>query len=143
MKLVVVMVGLPARGKSYIASKIRTYLNWLGSPCKVFNVGSYRRKLCGASKPACFFDPHNAVAEGERMRAAKAALDDMIGWMMMKENCVAIYDATNSTFERRRWILENLEPITTLIFIESICNDINVRSFVYLPNRSLGETSKR
>lgn len=42
-KLVIVMVGLPARGKSYITSKLTRYLNWLQHDCRVFNVGNTRR----------------------------------------------------------------------------------------------------
>ena len=38
--LVVVMVGLPARGKSYIIQKLMQYLKWNGSTTKVFNVGA-------------------------------------------------------------------------------------------------------
>lgn len=42
-KLVIVMVGLPARGKSYITSKLTRYLNWIQHDCRVFNVGNTRR----------------------------------------------------------------------------------------------------
>ena len=42
-KIVLAMVGLPARGKTYIARKIARLLNWLGVPTRVFNVGEYRR----------------------------------------------------------------------------------------------------
>lgn len=42
-KLVIVMVGLPARGKSYITNKLTRYLNWLQHECRVFNVGNTRR----------------------------------------------------------------------------------------------------
>lgn len=42
-KLVIVMVGLPARGKSYITKKLARYLNWLQHDCKIFNVGERRR----------------------------------------------------------------------------------------------------
>lgn len=42
-KLVIVMVGLPARGKSYITKKIARYLNWLQHDTKIFNVGERRR----------------------------------------------------------------------------------------------------
>lgn len=31
---VVAMVGLPARGKTYIAMKLARYLNWVGLPTK-------------------------------------------------------------------------------------------------------------
>ncbi len=42
-KLVFVMVGLPARGKSYLARKIMRYLKWVGIQTKLLNVGNYRR----------------------------------------------------------------------------------------------------
>ena len=41
---VICMVGLPARGKTYIAKKLARYLNWIGMNTKVFNVGEYRRQ---------------------------------------------------------------------------------------------------
>ncbi|KAJ2160357.1 6-phosphofructo-2-kinase [Coemansia sp. RSA 552] len=47
-KLVVVMVGLPARGKSYIVKKLKRYLSWLGFQTKIFNVGD-RRRLTGSA----------------------------------------------------------------------------------------------
>ena len=42
------MVGLPARGKTYIAKKLARYLNWIGISTKVFNVGEYRRQATTA-----------------------------------------------------------------------------------------------
>ncbi len=44
-KLILVMVGLPARGKSYIVKMLIRYLTWTGIHAKVFNVGEFRRKL--------------------------------------------------------------------------------------------------
>lgn len=41
--MVIGMVGLPARGKTYISRKICRYLNWMGFKSKVFNIGNYRR----------------------------------------------------------------------------------------------------
>ncbi len=40
-KIVLVMVGLPARGKSYIVYMLVRYLNWIGIPTKV----SARRRM--------------------------------------------------------------------------------------------------
>ena len=44
VKHVICMVGLPARGKTYISTKLARYLNWIGIGTKVFNVGQYRRQ---------------------------------------------------------------------------------------------------
>ena len=41
---VICMVGLPARGKTYISKKLTRYLNWIGVTTRVFNVGDYRRQ---------------------------------------------------------------------------------------------------
>ncbi|KAF7122089.1 hypothetical protein CNMCM5793_000044 [Aspergillus hiratsukae] len=122
-RICVVMVGLPARGKSLIAGKAMRYLAWVGIPAKVFNVGSYRRQ--GTPQPtATFFDPHNT--EGERMRraAAEAALSDMLNWFKAGNGLVAILDATNSTKSRRRWIYETCRDANIeTMFVESICDD--------------------
>lgn len=48
--LAIVTVGLPARGKTYLARKITRYLNWLGYPSRIFNVGNVRRQEVGAFK---------------------------------------------------------------------------------------------
>ncbi|KAF7732894.1 Fructose-2,6-bisphosphatase [Apophysomyces ossiformis] len=118
------MVGLPARGKTYIAQKVCRYLTWLGIKTKVFNVGNYRRQLHGANLPHTFFDPNNPVGELHRREAAKAALEDMIRWFNEEQGVVAMYDATNSTRKRRKWLNEQLakEDIQVL-YIESICQD--------------------
>ncbi|KAL6860981.1 bifunctional 6-phosphofructo-2-kinase/fructose-2,6-bisphosphate 2-phosphatase [Trichoderma novae-zelandiae] len=46
-KLVIVMVGLPARGKSYITKKLQRYLTWQQHESRIFNVGNRRRKTAG------------------------------------------------------------------------------------------------
>lgn len=39
---VIVMIGLPARGKTYMSKKLTRYLNWIGVPTK----GKYGRITC-------------------------------------------------------------------------------------------------
>ncbi|OBT82565.1 6-phosphofructo-2-kinase [Pseudogymnoascus sp. 03VT05] len=122
-KICVVMVGLPARGKSLIAQKVTRYLKWLSIEAKVFNVGTYRRT--DTPKPtADFFDTNNPAGEKMRRAAAEAALGDMLKWFRGGEGTIAILDATNSTRVRRRWIYDECtkEGIDTL-FVESRCDD--------------------
>ncbi|KAL6897923.1 hypothetical protein ACP4OV_006882 [Aristida adscensionis] len=48
-KLAIVLVGLPARGKTFTAVKLTRYLRWLGHETRHFNVGKYRRLKHGAN----------------------------------------------------------------------------------------------
>ncbi|RLV86776.1 Fructose-26-bisphosphatase [Meyerozyma sp. JA9] len=125
VRICVVMVGLPARGKSLIAQKIVRYLSWLSIKAKCFNVGSYRRNLAG-DRPvdASFFDPNNKDGLEVRQEAVNSAIRDMMSWFMDENGVVGILDATNSTRQRREQILrlcrENgIEPM----FLESWCDD--------------------
>jgi 6-phosphofructo-2-kinase/fructose-2,6-biphosphatase 2 len=59
---VIAMVGLPARGKTYIAKKLTRYLNWIGINTRVFNVGEYRRLATKAYRNHDFFRPDNKDA---------------------------------------------------------------------------------
>jgi len=212
-RLVICLVGLPGRGKSFIARKLQTYLTWRGTACKVFNVGRYRRKAQAdmlqaiaaeslsdtntqeneqpqhpqqhdhndnpkASKrktvgacDASFFDNNNPLAKELRTRAATMAMADMIDWLKDpnpnqsysgnneptpppkcnrrassrmggmsrcksgikasdRKNRLAIFDATNSTAHRRKWVLDELNSPTKdpsmktgVIFVESVCDD--------------------
>ncbi|MFO0617027.1 MAG: 6-phosphofructo-2-kinase/fructose-2,6-bisphosphatase [Polyangiaceae bacterium] len=122
-KIALVMVGLPARGKSYIARKLARFLRWLGHETRVFNVGEYRRTLVGSRKTHEFFDPTNADGLEARKRVALLALDDLIQWTQ-GEGQIGIYDATNSTRERRAMIRERCEAAGLKVaFIETICDD--------------------
>ena len=122
-RLVVVMVGLPARGKTYIARKLARYLRWQGRRARVFNVGNYRRERLGAQQPAEVFDPTNAEGVQARRLMAEAALDDLLGWLD-REGEVGIYDATNSTRERRAWVRQRCEARgARVLFVESACDD--------------------
>ena len=98
------------------------YLQWLSIPAQTFNVGNYRRN--DAPQPtADFFDTNNAEGERKRRAAAEAAVADMLRWFR-SGGVVGIFDATNSTTERRKWILEtcNANGVETL-FVESKCDD--------------------
>lgn len=122
-RVVLAMVGLPARGKSYIARKVARYLSWLGHETRVFNVGSYRRARVGSHQPNEFFNPDNEAGRSALHELAMNALEDMFAWFESGGE-FGIYDATNSTRTRRRAVEAACRARRIpLVFIESICND--------------------
>ncbi len=125
-KHALVMVGLPARGKTYIARKVARYLSWLGYDTRTFNVGEYRRSQVGARQPASFFDPDDESTSSVREAIARRALDDMVGWLIGGGE-VAIYDATNTEKSRRDAIWQRCHAVgIQVVFVESICEDERV-----------------
>jgi len=125
--MIVAMVGLPARGKTYISTRLSRYLNWVGIKTRLFNVGMYRRKNSYTSKmahSADFFDPKNEDAVRLRESWRKAALNDIIQWIKTDEGSIAIYDATNVERPVRNSLYEFCSKHGfKLFFIESECND--------------------
>ena len=231
-KLVIVMVGLPARGKSYITKKLARYLNWLQHDTEIFNVGQRRRVAAGKSpspaplgrnrKPstvhndlvdsvrrlsvsvgstlktsetseppineaplpppvvpatilvngkepeqvsqngsivvpsidagpgqsrengvpikeaspeppepidqtASFFDPQNQRAVKMREQVALDTLDELLDYILEEGGSIGILDATNSTMERRKAIVDHIRnragPELNILFLESSCVD--------------------
>lgn len=122
-QLAVVLVGLPARGKSYIARKIGRYLAWLGWSTRSFNVGAYRRERLGSHHREAFFSPDNVEGRRQREAMATQALGDLVDWMQAGGE-VGIYDATNTTRARRDRIRAELAGAgVQTLFIESVCED--------------------
>ncbi|VDK42692.1 unnamed protein product [Anisakis simplex] len=174
---VIALVGLPARGKTYISHKLCRYLNWIGIKTKgaskldskidscvcicyrcvpetaslsAFNVGDYRRKACKLEEQGEyeFFSPYNK--QGTRIResaslndCARLAMEDMGQYLSSKEGEVAqricdiihninqIFDATNTTRDRRRWLVDFCEnderdPPFRVFFVESVCDDPDI-----------------
>ncbi|KAM0044708.1 putative 6-phosphofructo-2-kinase, Fructose-2,6-bisphosphate 2-phosphatase [Helianthus debilis subsp. tardiflorus] len=122
MHLAIVLVGLPARGKTFTAAKLTRYLRWLGHDTKHFNVGKYRRLKHGTNQSADFFRGDNTEGMEARNEVAALAMDDMTAWMQ-EGGQVGIFDATNSTSERRNMLMKMAEGKCKIIFLETICND--------------------
>ncbi|KAI9056645.1 bifunctional 6-phosphofructo-2-kinase/fructose-2,6-bisphosphate 2-phosphatase [Trametes sanguinea] len=132
-KIVLAMVGLPARGKSYLGNKLMRYLKWLEYDVKVFNVGQLRRsrarqkaKQSGKREDhrASYFSHDNVEATRLRDQLANDSLEMLIQWLREGGN-VGIHDATNSTRARRQKIVERVskEKGMSVIFLESVCDD--------------------
>jgi hypothetical protein len=101
-----------------------------GLKTRVFNVGAYRRKV-GGSEDAEFFDAGNKAAVARREELAWTVLTEVLEWLRGGEGDVGIFDATNTTDQRRRLILDRCKsgsdesscPTISVLFVESICDD--------------------
>ncbi|NXF96523.1 F262 bisphosphatase, partial [Eubucco bourcierii] len=121
----IVMIGLPARGKTYVSKKLTRYLNWIGVPTKVFNLGVYRREAVKSYKSYEFFRHDNKEAMEIRKRCALVALQDVKSYLL--EECGQIRDSTapwggNSGALTLNYVL----PCPQVFFVESVCDDPEV-----------------
>lgn len=121
-KLYIVLVGLPARGKSFISSRLQEGLEADGIKIKVFNNGDLRRKNLGSdSALPDFYRPDN---EEGRNRREELALESMAGAVNFLQNGgeIAILDATNASRARRKTLEERLTG-APILYIECVNND--------------------
>jgi 6-phosphofructo-2-kinase len=127
--LCLVMVGLPARGKSYITQKLVRYLRWRGFLCREFNAGNKRREqMGGGGQTADFFKGASTARE----QIAKETFDELIKWLK-EGGHVAVFDATNTTRARRSKVTQWCRDagLQAPIFVESICDDPDILDVNY------------
>ena len=127
-------------GKTHMAKRLCQYLRFFhGARTQVFNVGSYRRKMMGKARADSEFFRGNGENDALRRSFARAALKDLVDFLFQEDlgsnleqrasdsGRVAIFDATNTTKERREWIRTSLDGLPLkLLFIESVCTDPHV-----------------
>jgi Fructose-2,6-bisphosphatase len=122
-KLVIVMVGLPARGKSTMARKLGRTLELDGITVRIFNNGELRRKLDTdkTTSSSEFFSPANV--QGKEMRERISRMNIELAQAFLREGGeVAIMDASNVTRERRQTLVAAF-PDLPLCFIECLNAD--------------------
>lgn len=116
LRLCVVLVGVPARGKSFIAHKLVRYFSWLSIATKSFNFTSKftEERL------------KSVLTVGEVTTAANESLDDILQWLNVHDDmpAVAIYDGPNVSKMDRELAQTRLtkEGVET-VFLESFCDD--------------------
>ena len=136
-RLYIVMVGLPARGKSTIARKLKENLNKYGIRTAIFNNGDLRRKLTGVeSSRAEFYDPENRQGVELREKIAVTNMGRAVQYIRDKGH-VALLDATNVSLARREKITGFIHD-HPILFIECINGDekilkANIQRKVCLP----------
>ena len=120
-KLVIILVGLPARGKSLLGHKLEQFLGWRGYITKGFRVGAKRREMAKEDNPAAqpstgsasFFDASKAYAAAVREMVSIEAFGEAMDWLSAGGQ-VAIFDASN---------VQGLGGTIGVVFLESIVTD--------------------
>ena len=126
-KLYIVMVGLPARGKSITATKLKENLMHDSIKTRVFNNGDLRRKMIPQNTSyAGFYDPKNKEGVAIREKIALINMDKAQRYLR-RNGDVAILDATNVSLKRRNTI-QNLLKDHPILFIECINDDPEILS---------------
>jgi 6-phosphofructo-2-kinase/fructose-2,6-biphosphatase 4 len=125
-RIAIIMVGLPARGKTHISVSVTRYLQWLGVKTRIFHLGDYRRAtVIGGVVPEDYFFPNASPSSLVlRQKIMKKCREDIYSWLDHDNGQVAIYDAVNPTADGRRAIAREFarRDIQTL-FIESWVDD--------------------
>ena len=153
-KLYIVLMGLPARGKSTLAIRLRDYFRKDGIAIRIFNNGNLRRIYLPLLKTSIseFYSPDNTAAVELRKKFAVMNMDRARNYLN-NHGTIAILDATNASRERRLSIEKKLND-HDILFIECVNDDedimkmtiqekIRLPEFVHLKDKAAKEFLKR
>ena len=137
-QLYIAMVGLPARGKSTIATKLKESLVHESVKTRIFNNGDLRRKtIRGNTSYSRFFDSKNSEGVAIREKIALINMEKAQKFLNGAGN-VAILDASNVSRDRRERIQSRLND-HPILFIECVNNDEEILSASILRKIDLAE----
>ena len=153
-KLYIVLMGLPARGKSTMAARLREAFRKIEVPARTFNNGNLRRIYRPLDETAMseFYSPENKAAVELREKFARMNMERAKAYLQ-NSGRVAILDATNAKRKRRAVIEKHLND-HPLLFIECVNDDedilnlsirekVNLPEFAHLKDRAAKEFLKR
>ncbi|TDL22837.1 bifunctional 6-phosphofructo-2-kinase/fructose-2,6-bisphosphate 2-phosphatase [Rickenella mellea] len=136
-KILVVTVGLPARGKTHVSRALERYLRWLGVKTQVISLGDYRRKTVGGAQqlPSDYFTLGEKTATTQALRQKVSEGCEQLIWKFFEDGGqVVIYDANNGTRQRRQNLAEKFDKAGIhVVILESVCDnkeiiEANIRS---------------
>ncbi len=121
-KLYIVMVGLPARGKTTVAAKIKENLEKENIRVRIFNNGDVRRRMLQQNTShAGFYDPCNQENCDLREKISLINIQESKNYLAGGGQ-IAILDATNASAKRRETLREHLTD-HPIIFVECVNED--------------------
>ncbi|KAI5289107.1 hypothetical protein KEM54_004395 [Ascosphaera aggregata] len=111
-RIVIIMVGLPARGKTHISVAIARYLRWLGVNTRIFHLGDYRRATLGHRQdvPADYFFVNGAYGQSRKANS-------VVGHLTQKIELEYLTAGRQSL--AKEFAKFNIETL----FIESLCDN--------------------
>ena len=134
----IAMVGLPARGKSTIATKLKESLVHESVKARIFNNGDLRRKTIRENTSyAGFFDSNNSEGVAIREQIALTNMERAQKFLNGTGH-VAILDASNISRDRRERIQSRLND-HPILFIECVNNNEEILSASILRKIDLDE----
>ena len=85
-------------------------------------MGEYRREEAAKSKDNVYsnhaaFDPKNKEGKEMRERICQRGLEDVLNWLENDHGEVAVFDATNTTRERRKYLYNRVVIEKGLVFV--------------------------
>ncbi|MFA5321113.1 MAG: 6-phosphofructo-2-kinase/fructose-2,6-bisphosphatase [Smithella sp.] len=153
-KLYIVLMGLPARGKSTLAVCLRDAFQKIGVSTRIFNNGNLRRSYrpLNETTRSEFYSPENKAAVELREGFARINMGRAKAYLH-NSGRIAILDATNAQKTRRAMIERHLND-HPLLFIECVNDDadilnlsirekVNLPEFAHLKDRAAKEFLKR
>jgi broad specificity phosphatase PhoE/predicted kinase len=153
-KLYIVLMGLPARGKSTLALRLRDAFQKIGVSARIFNNGNLRRiyRPLDDTANSEFYSPENKAAVALREGFARMNMERARAYLR-NSGRIAILDATNAQRTRRAVIERHLND-HPLLFIECVNDDedilnlsiqekVNLPEFAHLKDRAVKEFLQR
>ena len=125
-KLYIVLMGLPARGKSTLAMRMRDAFQKNSISSRIFNNGNLRRiyRPLGETASSEFYSPKNSAAVELREGFARMNMERAKTYLR-NNGMVAILDSTNAE-RKRRAVIEKYLNDHPLLFIECLNDDEDI-----------------
>ncbi|KAL4071426.1 histidine phosphatase superfamily [Scleroderma yunnanense] len=113
-KILIMTVGLPARGKTHISRALERYLRWMGVKTQVVSLGDHRRKTLGGAQklPPDYFSIGEKSPETMALRKKVSDGCENLIWDFFEGGGqVVIYDANNGLRKNRQAIAEKFDKL--------------------------------